>query len=70
MPKPPVLKAREICRILETLGFVFVRQRGSHMQYRHRMAVARPFQTIQVAMFHPCFYAKSQKTLARRSMSF
>lgn len=35
MPKPPVLKAREICRILESLGFVFVRQRGSHMQYRH-----------------------------------
>lgn len=35
MPKPPVLKPREICRILETLGFVLVRQRGSHMQYRH-----------------------------------
>jgi predicted RNA binding protein YcfA (HicA-like mRNA interferase family) len=35
MPKPPVLKPREICRILESLGFVLVRQRGSHMQYRH-----------------------------------
>jgi len=34
-PRPPVLKAREICRILESLGFAFVRQRGSHMQYRH-----------------------------------
>lgn len=35
MPKPPVLKPREICRILESLGFVLARQRGSHMQYRH-----------------------------------
>ena len=35
MPKPPVLKAREICGILESLGFALVRQRGSHMQYRH-----------------------------------
>jgi predicted RNA binding protein YcfA (HicA-like mRNA interferase family) len=35
MPKPPVLKPREVCRVLETLGFRLVRQRGSHMQYRH-----------------------------------
>ena len=35
MGKLPVLKPREVCRILETLGFVLVRQRGSHMQYRH-----------------------------------
>jgi predicted RNA binding protein YcfA (HicA-like mRNA interferase family) len=35
MPKPPVLKPREISRILESLGFALVRQRGSHMQYRH-----------------------------------
>jgi predicted RNA binding protein YcfA (HicA-like mRNA interferase family) len=35
MPKAPVLKPREICRVLETMGFVLVRQRGSHMQYRH-----------------------------------
>ncbi len=31
----PVLKPREVCRILESLGFLMVRQRGSHMQYRH-----------------------------------
>lgn len=35
MGKPPVLKPREVCRILETWGFTLVRQRGSHMQYRH-----------------------------------
>jgi len=32
---PPVLKPREVARILERLGFVEVRQRGSHKQYRH-----------------------------------
>lgn len=31
----PVLKPSEVCRRLETLGFVLVRQRGSHVQYRH-----------------------------------
>jgi predicted RNA binding protein YcfA (HicA-like mRNA interferase family) len=32
----PVLKPAEVCRALETLGFTAVRQRGSHLQYRHR----------------------------------
>jgi predicted RNA binding protein YcfA (HicA-like mRNA interferase family) len=31
----PVLKPTEVCRLLERLGFVAVRQRGSHVQYRH-----------------------------------
>ena len=31
----PVLKPREVASILSTLGFVEVRQRGSHRQYRH-----------------------------------
>ena len=35
MGKLPVLKPREVCRILERLDFAMVRQRGSHMQYRH-----------------------------------
>lgn len=35
MGKLPVLKPREVCRILGALGFDMVRQRGSHMQYRH-----------------------------------
>ena len=35
MPGAPVLKPREVCRILDSLGFVMVRQRGSHLQYRH-----------------------------------
>ncbi len=35
MGKYPVLKPKEVAAILERLGFVEVRQRGSHKQYRH-----------------------------------
>ena len=35
MPKLPVLKPREVVAILRKLGFECVRQRGSHMQFRH-----------------------------------
>ncbi|MGO9288092.1 MAG: type II toxin-antitoxin system HicA family toxin [Polyangia bacterium] len=31
----PVLKPREVAAILAKLGFIQVRQRGSHCQYRH-----------------------------------
>jgi predicted RNA binding protein YcfA (HicA-like mRNA interferase family) len=31
----PTLKPREVVALLEGLGFVEVRQRGSHKQYRH-----------------------------------
>ena len=31
----PVLKARETIAILKKLGFLEVRQRGSHKQFRH-----------------------------------
>jgi predicted RNA binding protein YcfA (HicA-like mRNA interferase family) len=32
----PVLKPKEVVGILESLGFILVRQRGSHCQYRHQ----------------------------------
>ena len=35
MVKLPVLKPREVAAILARLGFMEVRQRGSHKQYRH-----------------------------------
>lgn len=35
MSNIPVLKPEEIVRILEKLGFVEVRQKGSHKQFRH-----------------------------------
>lgn len=31
----PVLKPQEVIKILESLGFKEVRQKGSHKQYRH-----------------------------------
>ena len=31
----PTLKPREVVALLEALGFVEARQRGSHKQYRH-----------------------------------
>lgn len=36
MSNIPVLKPQEVVRILESLGFVEVRQRGSHKQFRHK----------------------------------
>ena len=35
MPKYPVLKAYEIIRILNNLGFYEVRQNGSHKQFKN-----------------------------------
>jgi predicted RNA binding protein YcfA (HicA-like mRNA interferase family) len=35
MGKAPVLKPREVVAILEKLGFREIRQRGSHIQFRH-----------------------------------
>ncbi|KPQ38771.1 MAG: hypothetical protein HLUCCO16_11170 [Phormidium sp. OSCR] len=35
MSNLPVLKPQEVVRLLEDLGFVEVRQKGSHKQFRH-----------------------------------
>ena len=35
MPGVPVLKPREVVSILTALGFVEIRQKGSHKQFRH-----------------------------------
>jgi predicted RNA binding protein YcfA (HicA-like mRNA interferase family) len=35
MAKLPVLKPRQVVALLVARGFVCVRQRGSHMQFRH-----------------------------------
>ena len=35
MANVPVLKPYEVVALLEALGFVEVRQRGSHKQFRH-----------------------------------
>jgi predicted RNA binding protein YcfA (HicA-like mRNA interferase family) len=43
----PVLKPREVAALLEAVGFVEIRQRGSHKQYRHPdgRATTAPFHT-------------------------
>jgi predicted RNA binding protein YcfA (HicA-like mRNA interferase family) len=45
--KPPVLKPREVVVLLERAGFVEVRQRGSHKQFRH------PDGRVTTVPFHP-----------------
>lgn len=36
MSKPPVLKAKKLIKIVEKLGFVNTRNRGSHFFFKHR----------------------------------
>ena len=46
MPKYPVIKPKEIIRILKKLGFVKVRSRGCHLQYKKgNLLVTVPFHT-------------------------
>ena len=35
MGKYPILKPQDVVTILKAIGFIEVRQRGSHKQYRH-----------------------------------
>ncbi len=35
MSKIPILKPQEVVHILNNLGFIEVRQKGSHKQFRH-----------------------------------
>jgi predicted RNA binding protein YcfA (HicA-like mRNA interferase family) len=41
MPKLPRLSAREICSVLERLGFSVARQSGSHIIYKERTRETR-----------------------------
>lgn len=47
MPALPVLKPREVVALLAALGFVEVRQKGSHKQFRH------PDGRATTVPFHP-----------------
>jgi predicted RNA binding protein YcfA (HicA-like mRNA interferase family) len=35
MSRLPALSARQVCRVLEKLGFEPIRQKGSHIFYQH-----------------------------------
>lgn len=51
MPPAPPLPARTIITILLGLGFVEVRQRGSHKQFRHADGRATTFHSIKAGRF-------------------
>ena len=51
MGNVPVLKAKDVVKILEGLGFVAVRQRGSHKQFRHNDGRGT---TIPIGCFGRC----------------
>jgi len=68
MPRPPVLNPREVCRILVALGFVLMRQRGSHMHTGIPTDAARRSRIIRAGMCPLWFSGKSSRTSARRWM--
>ena len=35
MPPLPVISAKELIKFLQSIGFEFVRQKGSHQRYKH-----------------------------------
>ena len=35
MTKPKLITSVKMCRVLESIGFVLIRQKGSHRFYRH-----------------------------------
>lgn len=45
MPKLPILKPKEVTRIIGKIGFVFIRQKGSHRIYTkgNNLAVVIPY---------------------------
>ena len=44
MPKTPALKPKEIIRLIEKAGFVFIRQKGSHKIYkRENILIVVPY---------------------------
>ncbi len=46
MSKLPQIKAKEVARILEKIGFKFVRQKGSHKIFiKENLAITVPFHT-------------------------
>lgn len=55
MAKIPVLKPREVVAMLQAIGFVEVRQRGAHKQFRHGNAGAQPCRFTKDAMSLPLF---------------
>ena len=63
MGKYPILKPKEVVAILEKLGFIEVRQRGSHKQFRHLMADVQQYHFTQAETFRQYFLGRLPKML-------
>jgi len=49
MPKFPSLKPKEVERVLEKAGFVFMRQNGSHKIYlKNKIGITLPWHNIDM----------------------
>ena len=46
MPKLPVISGKELIKVFEKIGFVFIRQKGSHVIMKHQdnLVVTIPLQ--------------------------
>lgn len=58
MGNVPVLKPTEVISILRKLGFVEIRQRGSHKQLDMRTDAARPFPFTEAETFRLSCFAR------------
>jgi predicted RNA binding protein YcfA (HicA-like mRNA interferase family) len=55
MPKLPRLTAREICSVLEKVGFSIARQSGSHIIYKNAEGKRPRFHFMRRKFFTPKF---------------
>jgi predicted RNA binding protein YcfA (HicA-like mRNA interferase family) len=66
----PVLKPQEVCRRLESLGFVNVRQRRSHVQFRHADGRCNPVPVHQGRDVAPVLLRQIAKDIGLTSEEF
>ena len=52
----PVLKPKEVVKILNNLGFELVRQKGSHQQFRHSDGRVTTVPYINLETYLPYFF--------------
>jgi predicted RNA binding protein YcfA (HicA-like mRNA interferase family) len=63
MTKLPPLKASEVTKGLQTLGFEFVRQKGSHALYHHNDCRRAPIPIHPSTTINPYFLSDILKEL-------
>lgn len=65
MPKLPRVKAAEVIRALERLGFVQVRQRGSHVIMKKQLSISNDLEEVpQEVIEIGCVVPLHNKTIA------